>query len=207
MSVNAESVDHVMSTQDTWEAQVASNNGSGDFYVEVEGKKVNVYFDELDAAWKVDSTAFGVANNVAVQASMDYSDIEARIEAASGTTVDLSSLSDQDIFLNATETDIISLLQDNDLEDVEWCRTQHSFTTVSGVNVAVDFDGMGWTLSNSKSPFQQLTIHFLQMVGLGLVASVLTSSKWAAALPWVMLARIPTLWVTAPRASLTSLVT
>ena len=42
MSVNAESVDHVMSTQDTWEGQVADNNGSGDFYVEVEGKKVNV---------------------------------------------------------------------------------------------------------------------------------------------------------------------
>ena len=46
-----------------------------------------MYFDELDAAWKVDSTAFGVANNVAVQASMDYSDIEARIEAASGKSL------------------------------------------------------------------------------------------------------------------------
>ena len=83
---------------------------------------------------------------------MDYSDIEARIEAASGTTVDLAALSDQDIFLNATETDIISLLQDNDLEDVE-SGAAHNFsfyTTVSGVNVAVDFDGMGWTLSNSE---------------------------------------------------------
>ena len=208
MTVNAESVDDLMSTQDTWEAQVASNNGSGEFYVEVEGKKVNVYFDELDGAWKVDSTAFGVANNVAVQASMDYSDIEARIEAASGTTVDLSSLSDQDIFLNATETDIISLLQDNDLEDVE-SGAAHNFsfyTTVSGVNVAVDFDGMGWNCPTRKSSFRQLTIRFLQMVTLGLVASVLTSSKWAAALPWVMLVLIPTPWVTAPPASLTSLV-
>ena len=69
-----------------------------------------------------------------------------------GLVVDLSSLSDQDIFLNATETDIISLLQDNDLEDVE-SGAAHNFsfyTTVSGVNVAVDFDGMGWTLSNSE---------------------------------------------------------
>ena len=113
MSVNAESVDHVMSTQDTWEAQVASNNGSGDFYVEVEGKKVNVYFDELDGAWKVDSTAFGVANNVTVEEGVDYSDVQNRIEAATGKTVDLTSLTSQDIFLNATETDIISLLQDN----------------------------------------------------------------------------------------------
>ena len=152
MSVNAESVDHVMSTQDTWEGQVASNNGSGDFYVEVEGKKVNVYFDELDGAWKVDTTAFGVANNVDVNASIDYADIEARIEAASGTVVDLASLSGQDIFLNATETDIISLLQDNSLSSVK-SGAAHNFsfyTTVGGVNVAVDFDGVGWTLSNTE---------------------------------------------------------
>ena len=66
-----------MSTQDTWEAQVADNDGSGDFYVEVEGKKVNVYFDELDGAWKVDSTAFGVANNVTVKGGTD---VQNRIE-------------------------------------------------------------------------------------------------------------------------------
>ena len=50
-------------------------------------------------------------------------------------------------------------------------------------------------------------IRFLQMVRLGLVASALTSSKWVTALQWVMLALIPTPWVTAPQASLTSLVT
>ena len=39
MSVSAESVDHVMSMQHTWEGQVADNGGSGEFYVEVEGKR------------------------------------------------------------------------------------------------------------------------------------------------------------------------
>ena len=127
MSVKAESVDHVMSTQDTWEAQVASNNGSGDFYVEVEGKKVNVYFDELDAAWKVDSTAFGVANNVTVNASMDAQISRPELRRPAVQSLTLPPSVRQDIFLNATETDIISLLQENDLEDVE-SGAAHNFS-------------------------------------------------------------------------------
>ena len=45
--------------------------------------KVNVYFDNLDEAWKVDSTAFGVANEDE-DTGEDYEDIEARIIAATG---------------------------------------------------------------------------------------------------------------------------
>ena len=62
-----------------------------------------------------------------------------------------------------------------------------------------------WTVSNSEVLVQTADNTIAAGGEIGVGASVLTS-KWVTALQWAMLARIPTLWVTAPRASSTSLV-
>ena len=58
----------------------------------------------------------------------------------------------QDIFLNATESDIISLLGDESLGDV-LAQAAHNFsfyTKVDGVNVAVDYVEGSWVMSGAE---------------------------------------------------------
>ena len=138
--------------QALWEKNTA---GKGDFYVEIAGTKVNVYFDELDSAWKVDSTAFGVANDVTVDTGEDYSDIENRVIAATGDdgfSIGGEDLVDQDIYLNATETDILALLEDGSLSEVtrEAAHDFAFYTKIDGVNVAVDYNYGSWSLSSDE---------------------------------------------------------
>ena len=87
--------------QSQWEkASEGADAVGGDFYVQIENTKVAVYFDELDQAWKVDTTAFGVANDVSVKTVANADEIEDRIDAATGKDVDLDmDLSGQDISL------------------------------------------------------------------------------------------------------------
>ena len=182
--------------QSQWESDSEGADAvGGDFYVQIENTKVAVYFDELDQAWKVDTTAFGVANDVSVKTVANAEAIEDRIDAATGKDVDLDvDLSGQDIFLNATESDIISLLGDESLGTVlEQVAHNFSFyTTVDGVNVAVEYDDGDWVMSTDEVLVRtdENTLDADGEIGVGSVGS--TSLKWVMELRWVMPAPTPT---------------
>ena len=107
-----------------WADEIKSDTGGSatpSFYIVVSGTKVPVYLDDTDPntpQWKVDTTEFEVTSDAAganpFVSNMDSNAKKAIVDdlaADHGVTVSVSALEGaQAVYLNATETDITSLL-------------------------------------------------------------------------------------------------
>lgn len=153
-----------------WEAEVEAANSSvaggnaPTFYVEINGSKVAVHYDEIGGKWKIDTTALEISSSATIDAT-DASAIESHVKAEYGVSIDGKLGATGDVYLNATETDIESLLGATTTTEVGNVlnAAAHNFsfyTQVEGavvgssskvnVNVALDYTtsgGHGWKLS------------------------------------------------------------
>lgn len=153
-----------------WEAQVATANSAvaggnaPTFYVEINGSKVAVHYDEIGGKWKIDATSLEIASSATIDAT-GASGIEKHVKDEYGVNIDGKLTATGDVYLNATETDISSLLGASSTSEVTTVLSAaaHNFsfyTQVEGavvgssskvnVNVALDYTssgGHGWKLS------------------------------------------------------------
>lgn len=114
----------VNSEQLGWANEIQSDTGGSatpSFYIVVSGKKVPVYLDNTDPTapqWKVDTTEFEVTSDAAgvnpFVAGYDDAGLQAiadDLAADHGVSISISALKDaQAVYLNASETDVTSLL-------------------------------------------------------------------------------------------------
>ncbi len=137
--------------QEGWEAAVADDHGNSatpSFFVVIAGKKVAVHLDTIDdvAAWKVDTSAFTIASDASIDGSLEM----AADKIAKDYGIDVSDIKQdavQNIYLNASESDIQDLLGSSSLSDVEATAafdfgfyTQVKVGEGSYINVAVKAD-------------------------------------------------------------------
>ena len=110
--------------QKGWEAAVAEDHGNSatpSFFVVIANKKVAVYLDQTDdnAAWKVDTSAFTIASDATIGGSLSMA--ADRIAKDYGVVFDAAELGlvdEQNIYLNASESDIQDLLTASSLDEM-----------------------------------------------------------------------------------------
>ena len=110
--------------QKGWEAAVAEDHGNSatpSFFVVIANKKVAVYLDQTDdnAAWKVDTSAFTIASDASIGGSLSMAaDRIAKDYGVEFDAAELGLVDEQNIYLNASESDIQDLLTASSLDEM-----------------------------------------------------------------------------------------